>query len=92
MYGSISDVDKVNLKLGEKSIDWNNEHGQQLEKSLVLTEDEKEFGLIKTALELRNSNFMHKSLIPGAFVFGLYVASQSVNQKLGLYHKPRPVL
>lgn len=91
MYESINDVDKVNLKLGAKSIDWNSKYGQLLEKSLVLTEDEKEFGLLKTALELRNNNFQHGTLIPGVCVFGLYSVSQVVNQKLGLYHRPRPV-
>lgn len=91
MYESINDVDKVNVKLGEKSIDWNSKYGQLLKNSLVLTEDEKEFGLLKTTLELRNNNFQHGTLIPCACIFGLYTISQSINRKLGLYHRPRPV-
>lgn len=62
-----------------------------LEDSLVLTDDEKEFGLLKTAFELRNYNFSHKAILSGGSIFTLYVLAQNINEKFNLYEKPRSV-
>lgn len=91
LYETTNDVDKVNLKMGRESINWNSQYGQLLEKSLVLTEDEKEFGLLKAAFELRNNNYIHRSLIPFGSICALYFLSQKVNQHMDLYQKPRTV-
>lgn len=91
LYKTTNDIDKMNIKMGTKSINWNSKHGQLLEESLVLTEDEKDFGLLRAAFELRNKNYIHKSLIPFGSICGLYFLSQKVNQHIGLYQKPRTV-
>lgn len=77
--------------MGTESINWNSKYGELLEKSLVLSEDEKEFGLLKAAFELRNKNYIHRSLIPFGSICAFYFLSQRVNQHMGLYQKPRPV-
>lgn len=91
LYEKTNDVDKANLKMGRESINWNSQYGQLLEKSLVLTEDEKEFGLLKAAFELRNNNYIHRSLIPFGSICALYFLSHKVNQHMDLYQKPRTV-
>lgn len=92
LYKSLADIDRFNIKLRNETIDWSSKFGQLLEQSLLLTEDEKQFGLLKAALELRNFNFVHKTILPAAGIFGLYVMAQTVNGKLNLYQKPRPVI
>lgn len=93
LYKSINDIDRsmINHEMGKESIDWTSKYGQLLEKSMILTEDEKDFGLLKTAFELRNHNHIHQSLIPGASILALYVTSQTINEKFGLYQRPRTV-
>lgn len=90
-YRSVHDIDKFNLKFGTESIDWSSNYGELLEKSLVLTDDEKMFGLIRAILELRNFNFVHNSLVPGVMIFGLYVTASTINQKYKLFQIPRGV-
>lgn len=89
LYETTQDIDRLNLKLRNKSIDWNGKYGEILEKSLVLTEDEKLFGIMRTVLELRNHNHIHGTLIPTGTIFGLYVSAQALNKKLNLFQMHR---
>lgn len=83
------DIDRMNLKLRTEPIDWNSKAGERLEKALVLTENEKLFGITRSVLELRNYNYVHSTLVPTGTVFGLYVTAQKLNQRFNLYLMPR---
>lgn len=89
LYESTLDIDRLNLKLRNEKIDWNCKYGELLEKSLVLTDDEKLFGITRTVLELRNYNHIHSTLIPFGTVFGTYVSAQALNQRLNLFQMHR---
>lgn len=89
LYETTRDIDRLNLKLRNKSIDWNGKYGEILEKSLVLTEDEKLFGITRSVLELRNYNQIHSTLIPTGTIFGLYVSAQALNKRLNLFQMHR---
>ncbi|XP_031616462.1 transmembrane protein 177 [Contarinia nasturtii] len=89
LYDSELDIDKMNLKLRTESIDWDSKCGELLEKSLILTEKEKMFGIIRSILELRNYNHVHNAFIPFFLCFGLYTTAQAINQKYKLFLIPR---
>lgn len=90
-YNSTLDIDRLNLKLRNESIDWSSKAGVMLEKSLVLTEDEKLFGITRSVFELRNQNHIHSTLIPTFSIFGLYVTAQRLNNRFNLFLMPRMV-
>lgn len=90
-YKTALDIDRINLKLQTEAINWNSKFGELLEKSLILTDDEKLFGITKTVLELRNYNYVHRALTPTFTVFGLYCSAQVINRRFGLFQMPRAV-
>lgn len=90
-YTSTHDIDRFNLKLRNETINWNSKYGELLEKSMVLTDDEKLFGITKSVMELHNYNYIHRSLVPTFTVFGLYCSTQWINRRFGLFHIPRTV-
>lgn len=90
-YASSQDIDRFNLKLRNETVNWNSKHGEMLEKSLILTEDEKLFGITKAVIELRNYNYIHRTAIPALTVFGLYCSTQWINRRFGLFQIPRTV-
>lgn len=91
LYDSTRDIDRMNIKLRTESIDWSSDHGRLLERSIVLTEDEKMFGLLRSILELQNYNHIHTTLVPSATIFGLYVSAQTLNNKYNLFKLPQVV-
>lgn len=91
MYTSSQDIDRMNLKLQTEPINWNSKHGELLEKSLVLTDDEKFYGILRSVQELRNYNHVHSTLIPGASILALYSSATIINNKYNLFQIPRAV-
>lgn len=91
MYSTTQDIDRMNLKLQTKQIDWNSKYGELLEKSLVLSDDEKYFGILRSVLELRNYNYIHTTLVPGGTIFALYSSAKAINDKYNLFQIPRGV-
>lgn len=91
MYSTTHDIDRMNLKLRTEPIDWTTKHGALLEQSLVLTEDEKMFGILRSVLELRNYNHVHTTLVPCATILGLYTSAKAINDKYNLFQIPRAV-
>lgn len=89
LYTSKLDIDKMNLKLRTESIDWNSKYGELLEDSLILTEDEKLFGITRTIMELRNYNYIHTTVIPISTIFGTYVSAQALNNRFNLFQMHR---
>lgn len=91
LYDSTRDIDRFSIQLRTEAIDWNSKWGELLEKSLVLTKDEKLFAITRSVLELRNSNHVHSALIPVGAIFGLYTGTQVINRKYNLFQYPRSV-
>lgn len=91
MYTKPYDIDKINLRLRTEPINWNSKYGDLLEKSLVLTEDEKHFGILRSILELRNYNHIHTTLVPAGTILALYTSGRFINDKYNLFQIPRAV-
>lgn len=91
MYTTTQDIDRMNLKLRNEPINWISKHAELLEKSLVLTDDEKQFGILRSVLELRNYNHITTTLIPGGTIFALYSSARFINDKYNLFQIPRAV-
>lgn len=91
LYDSVRDIDRFNIKIKNEPISWNSKHGELLEKSLVLTEDEKLFGFIRSILELRNYNHVHSTVVPGITIMGLYASAQEINRRYSLFNLPSAV-
>lgn len=75
----------MNIKLRTDAIRWDSEAGGKLEQSLLLTEDEKLFGILRTALELRNYNYIHSAVLPAITVFGVYSTAPIVYKKYNIF-------
>lgn len=91
LYDSVRDIDRFSIKIRNEPISWNSKHGELLEKSLVLTEDEKLFGFIRSILELRNYNHVHSTVVPGVTIMGLYASAQEINRRYSLFKLPSAV-
>lgn len=85
LYENTNDIDRYNLKIRNESIQWNTKYGELLEKSLVMSDDEKLFGIVRAILQLRNYNFVIDSLIPAACIFGFHTFAQYINRRFSLY-------
>lgn len=88
MYNSRSNIDFMNIKLRNEPIDWGSEYGDLLIKSLLLTDDEKYFGILRSTFEAQNHRHIQAALVPGTIVISLYTAAQYTNYKLKLLSKP----
>lgn len=91
LYKNTSEVDKYNLRIRNEAIKWNSKYGEQLEKSLVMTDDEKQFGLTRAILQLRNYNYIHDGFIPASLIIGFYSLGQEINRRYNLYRFPTAV-
>lgn len=84
-------LDRNSYILGAKTIDWNSEAGQKLERSLKLSEDEKKFAIFN-ALILSNSTKHIWDTFLGTISIALaYSAAGKLNVKYDLFVKPRIV-
>lgn len=93
LYTSKDDIDYANFRSNhsEQPINWGSDEGQKLADSLILTENEQKFALARAALELKNFNYIHGSILPAFAITALCGASQLANKRFKLLARPLQV-
>lgn len=90
-YNQLSDIDKLEIRLRRKKVDWNTPQGEILQKSLILTEDEQIFGICQSLLELQSVKLLSDVTLPSITILGIYAAAKSFNERFNLYAHQRVV-
>ncbi|CRL02871.1 CLUMA_CG015765, isoform A [Clunio marinus] len=87
-YTEPCEIDKANIMIRGKSIDWNSNGGKRLEQSLVLTEDEQIFALVREMIQLQDDKILLKSIYPTGAIALYYILSSGINTKFNLFIRP----
>jgi len=87
-YTVAADIDKMNVIIRGKPVDWDSRGGKLLEESLVLSEDEQIFGIAREILQVRNNSIYLNSFFAGGTVLAYYAATSAINSKLRLFYRP----
>lgn len=88
-YTDKDEIDKTNIIIRGKPVDWNSKGGKLFEESLVLTEDEQIFGITREMMQLRYNNVLLNSLYPTITLSMMYAMTTTLNSKMRLFYKPR---
>lgn len=87
-YETKNDIDKDLIMVKTKKIDWNTPQGKLLEEALILTEDEKIFGILKALYEANSYKVLLHSFYPIISILIMYTTTSFLNQSLNLYARP----
>lgn len=87
-YKSLEDIDKENLQVNLKQVDWSSEIGQQLANALILPEEVQKFALCREILATNNNKIIFDGAYPVLVVTLIYALSQYINRRLRLYEGP----
>lgn len=90
-YKNVNDIDKAKTVLNHEPIKWNSPHGKLLQESLVLKEDEIEFGLARSIMALSTWKMALDILIPPSCLLATYLLSVKLNDKYNLLKAHRAV-
>jgi hypothetical protein len=87
-YTSPKDINKSEIIIRGKPVDWNSHGGKLLEEALVLTEDEQIFGLTREIIQVLDNRVLINSLISSGSIVFYYILSSGINSKMMLFYKP----
>lgn len=87
-YKSANDIDKTKLLINNEPINWNENSGQVLQDSLVLTESEQIFAFCRSILELKSYRVILNTLIGTGSVIATYALGIFVNEKYKMFKRP----
>lgn len=87
-YTSASEIDKSDIIVRGKPVDWNSQGGKLLEEALVLNEDEQIFGLAREILQLQNQKVFLNSIYPCLTIAGTYIFASNLSSKMHLVYRP----
>lgn len=87
-YESESDINKDSILVRNEKIDWNSKQGKLLEESLILTENEKIFAIMKAIIETDNFKIILDSVYPFMAILFVYTVANKVNHQLKLLSGP----
>lgn len=87
-YTAHNEIDKSEIIIRGKPVDWSSKGGKLFEESLVLTEDEQIFGITRELIQLRYNKVLLNSLYPTATIFFMYTIASGLNSKLRLFYRP----
>lgn len=87
-YTSASEIDKSDIIVRGKPVDWNSKGGKLLEEALVLNEDEQVFGLAREILQLQNQKVFLNSIYPCLTIAATYIIASNFNSKMHLFYRP----
>lgn len=91
-YESVNDIDRTDIMMRSKKIDWNSKAGQLLEDALLLSEDEKVFGITRAILESNTYKPILQSAYPIGTILFMYTAAAAMNRNLKLFYRPFAVM
>lgn len=87
-YKSATDIDKNKLYINNQPINWDENSGQLLQDSLVLTESEQAFAFCRSILELKSYRVILNTLISTGSVIATYALGMFVNEKYKMFKRP----
>ncbi|XP_058835736.1 transmembrane protein 177 [Topomyia yanbarensis] len=87
-YDSAADIEKSDVVLHGRKIDWNSEAGKLLEDCLVLNEDEQVFAMAREILTLNSHKLLLQSVIPSIMWVFTYSVAHLINRRNNLYIRP----
>lgn len=87
-YTAIGDINKMDVIIRGKPVDWNSQGGKYLEQSLVLSEDEQIFGIAREIIQIQNNSVYLNSIYPAVTIFSYYTLTSALNSKLRLFYRP----
>lgn len=87
-YEKPSDIPRSEIVLQNQSVPWSSEVGKQLETSLILTEDEQIFAMLKEILACRTWQWPLNCFYSTAWVISCYAMAFALNERLNLRQRP----
>ncbi|XP_053688140.1 transmembrane protein 177 [Sabethes cyaneus] len=87
-YTSAADIEKQDVVLQGRKINWSSEGGKLLEECLVLSEDEQVFAIAREMLTLNSQKRLIQSIIPATVWYFTYNLASLVNSRNNLYVRP----
>lgn len=87
-YTVPADIDKADIIIRGKPIDWNSQGGKLLEESLVLKEDEQIFAITRELRQLQTNQVFLDSLYSTGTIAAYYIFTSTVNNKMNLFYRP----
>ncbi len=91
LYDTIASIERADMRVRDKEIDWSSEDGKTLQQSLVLSEIEQVFGLARSILLIKTHKLFLNSLYPPVTLMTIYGIGQYLNQRMNLYARPLAV-
>ncbi|EAT46501.1 AAEL002362-PA [Aedes aegypti] len=87
-YDSPADIEKTDMLIGNRKVDWSSEGGKLLDQCLVLSEDEQVFGMAREILTLNSNKRLVQAIIPTVTWVFTYSAASLINQRCNFYVRP----
>lgn len=87
-YKSLQDIEKDDIKVNQKNVDWTSETGEKLADALILPEKVQEFAICREILMTHNNKIIFDSAYPFVTIFMMYNIAQSLNKKMDFYNRP----
>lgn len=87
-YTTVDDIPKNQLLVNSNPIDWDQDSGQMLQHSLVLTDSEKLFAFCRSLFELKSYRVVVNTLIVPVVVIGTYTLGAFLNIKYKMFRRP----
>lgn len=87
-YEKPSDIPRSEIVLNNQTVPWGSEVGKLLEKSLIFTEDEQIFAMLKEILACRTWQWPLNCFYSTVFVISTYAMALTLNNKLNLRQRP----
>lgn len=87
-YDSKAHIDKGDIQIKDKEIDWATPEADRLQDALLLTEDEQIFGIARSILQISSHKLFITSLYAPAVLFSAYGLASTLNRRGNLYARP----
>lgn len=90
-YNNINEINRNEVRFRNEEINWNSESGKLLQEAIILTEDEKVFGLCSSILQVQTHRVLLNSLFPSISFLSMYTLGRYLNMNLNLFARPMGV-
>lgn len=87
-YESTKDINKSEILFRNKPINWESDAGKNLEKAIVLTENEQIFAISKSILQFQTQKVLLNSIFPTVSFVMVYSVGTSLNHAMKLFSGP----
>lgn len=88
LYEKISDIERPDIRVRSKEVEWSSEHGKILQDSLVLTDTEQVFGITRSILMVKTHKLLIESFYPPICFMFIYGVGYYINEKMRLHGRP----